>query len=121
MKESYITEIEQEKCEKVAQAFLKMYPKDDILVMNAGKYGYVKLFYYRQLDGFEDVTTFTDSQEMFDDLWQEWIQNEVLEATKGTALSELDYEDKVENLPEDKQKELSAKKAEFMALAGMEQ
>ena len=55
MKEKYITDDEREKCRKVADAFAELYEIENILVVDAGRYGFVKLQYYRQPKGFEDA------------------------------------------------------------------
>ena len=39
MKETYITEDEQLKCQKVANAFAELYEIENILVLDAGRYG----------------------------------------------------------------------------------
>ena len=77
MKETYITEDEQLKCQKVANAFAELYKIENILVLDAGRYGFVKLQYYRLPQGFEDVITFTDSRSMFENLWQEWFDTKL--------------------------------------------
>ena len=69
MKEIYITDSEREKCRKVADAFAELYEIENILVVDAGRYGFVKLQYYRPPQGFEDAITFTDSRSMFENLW----------------------------------------------------
>ncbi|MCI8923999.1 MAG: hypothetical protein HFI45_08410 [Lachnospiraceae bacterium] len=43
---TYITDEEREKCRKVADAFGELYEVTDIAVVDAGKYGFVKLQYY---------------------------------------------------------------------------
>lgn len=39
----YITDEERKKCRKVAEAFTEMYEQEDMLVLEAGKYGFIKL------------------------------------------------------------------------------
>ena len=51
MKEKYITDDEREKCRKVADAFAELYEIENILVVDAGRYGFVKLQYYRPPQG----------------------------------------------------------------------
>ena len=58
-KKVYITKEEQEKCRRVAEAFAELYGLENILVMDAGRYGFVKLQYYKEPQGFDDVITFT--------------------------------------------------------------
>ena len=76
MKEKYITDDEREKCRKVADAFAELYEIENILVVDAGRYGFVKLQYYRPPQGFEDAITFTDSRSMFENLWEEWLDTQ---------------------------------------------
>ena len=57
-KKIYITKEEQEKCRKVADAFAELYELENILVIDAGRYGFVKLQYYKPPQGFEDAITF---------------------------------------------------------------
>lgn len=45
----------------------------DVIVLDAGRYGFVKLQYYTPPTGFENNDTFTDSRELFEDLWEEWL------------------------------------------------
>lgn len=116
----YITKEEQEKCRKVADAFTELYEIENILVMDAGRFGYVKLQYYRQPYGFDDVITFTDSQSMFSNLWEEWLNTTLVLLTRGTPIVETTYEEMFQWLPEEKQKELLSKKAEFAKRAEIE-
>lgn len=43
MKEKHIKDGEREKCRKVADAFVEPYEIENILVVDAGRYGFVKL------------------------------------------------------------------------------
>lgn len=119
-KKIYITKEEQEKCRKVADAFTELYEIENILVMDAGRFGYVKLQYYRQPYGFDDVITFTDSQSMFSNLWEEWLNTTLVLLTRGTPIAETTYEEMFQWLSEEKQKELLSKKAEFAKRAEIE-
>lgn len=119
MKKSYIKEIEKEKCRKVADAFTELYEMENILVMDAGRYGFVKLQYYKEPQGFDDVITFTDSQSMFENLWQEWLDTKLYLMAKGTPLIEKGYDGVLKSLPEEKQKELTDRKADFAIKAGI--
>lgn len=71
VEKSYITDIERERCKKVAAAYAELYELESILVLDVGRYGFVKLQYYTPEYGFNDVITYTDSESMFEDLWQE--------------------------------------------------
>lgn len=120
MKERYITDDEKEKCRKVADAFAELYEIENILVVDAGRYGFVKLQYYRPPQGFEDVITFTDSRSMFENLWEEWFDTQLFLLAKGTPMEGMNYDEIFQCLPEEKQKELTNRKAEFARMAGIE-
>lgn len=120
MKETYITEDEREKCQKVADAFVELYENENILVMDAGRYGFVKLQYYRLPQGFQDVFTFTNSRDLFEDLWQEWLDTKLLLRAKDTPMQEMDYGEIFKCLSEQEQKELEEKKQEFAKVAEIE-
>ena len=116
MKEIYITDSVREKCRKVAE----LYEIENILVVNAGRYGFVKLQYYRPPQGFEDAITITDSRSMFENLWEEWLDTQLFLLAKGTPMAGMGYSEIFECLPKEKQKELIDKKAEFVRVAGIE-
>ena len=120
MKERYITDEEKEKCRKVADAFAELYEIENILVVDAGRYGFVKLQYYRPPQGFEDVITFTDSQSMFENLWEEWFDTQLFLLAKETPMEGMNYDEIFQCLPKEKQEELTNRKAEFARMAGIE-
>lgn len=112
-KDVYITDEERKKCRNVADAFRELYELTDVVIVDAGKYGFVKLQYYKPPAGFDSLVTYTDSQVMFDDLWEDWLYNQLLTSVLGTPIAEFEYEDIFKYLPEEKQKELMAKRIYF--------
>ncbi|RKJ17651.1 hypothetical protein D7X48_21540 [bacterium D16-50] len=116
-KQIYITEEERAKCQKVADAFAELYEMEDILVVDAGRYGFVVLKYYKPPHGFEDAITFTDSVALFENLWEEWLNTKLYLMAKGTPLLEKGYKGVFESLPEEKQSELIVRKADFAKIA----
>ena len=114
MKETYITDSEREKCRKVADAFAELYEIENILVVDAGRYGFVKLQYYRSPQGFEDAITFTDSRSMFENLWEEWFDTQLFLLAKGTPMAGMGYHEIFRCLPKEKQEELMNRKAESL-------
>jgi len=118
-KQVYITEEEREKCKKVADAFAELYEMENIVVLDVGRYGFVKLQYYKLRHGFEDAMTFTDSVALFEDLWEEWLNTKLYLTTKGTPLLEKGYKGVFESLSEEKQSELIMRKANFVKTAGI--
>lgn len=120
MKKSYITDIERERCKKVAAAYAELYEIENIVVLDVGRFGFVKLQYYRPPYGFDNVITFTDSRSMFENLWEEWFDTKLYLLAKGTPMLEMGYEEIFKCLPEEKQKELVEKKTVFARMAEIE-
>jgi hypothetical protein len=56
-KQVFIIEAERKKCQKVADAFTELYELEDIVVLDAGIYGFVKLQDYTKRNGFDNVVT----------------------------------------------------------------
>ena len=120
MKEVYITAEERKKCQKVADAFAELYEIENILVMDAGRYGFVKLQYYSKQRGFENVFTFVDGKSLFDDLWQEWFDTKLILRARETPMKEMDYEEIFNCLSEQEKNELLDRKKEFAKAAEIE-
>ncbi len=110
---TFITSIEREKCNKTVNAYKELFDNEDIAVIDAGKYGFVKLQYYNPVHGFDCVTVFTNGDKLFEDLWQEWITTELLELAYGTTLENMTAEEIFQHLPEDKQTQLMKKRDYF--------
>lgn len=109
----YIMDEERKKCRQVADAFAELYELTDVVVVDAGKYGFVKLQYYREPHGFEVITTFRDSRKLFEALWQDWFEEQILTMVLGTPMEEMEYEEIFALLPREKQDELMDKKVYF--------
>ena len=52
-KQVYISDEEKVLCQKVADVFSKLYENEDLVVLDAGKYGFVKLQYFKLPQGFD--------------------------------------------------------------------
>ena len=118
-KKTYITEEEHRKCRKVADAFAEL-EDVDVVVVDAGRYGFVKLQYYTPPTGFENDFTFTDSRTMFDDLWEEWLHTQLIMLAREMGIEDIDYDDIFRQLPGEKQNELMGRKQHFAEAAGIE-
>ena len=116
-KQVYITEEERAKCQKVADAFAELYEMENIMVLDAGRYGFVELKYYKPPHGFEDAMTYTDNVALFEGLWEEWLNTKLYLMAKGTPLLEKGYKGVFESLSEEKQSELIMRKADFAKTA----
>ena len=114
-KKLFISEEEKDRCQKIVDAFADLYDQIDIVVKDAGRYDFVKLYCYDpDYNEFSKITTFTKSTELFDDLWQEWWHEQVFTLALDTPLMELDYPDILKALPIEYQKEIMSKKDYFI-------
>lgn len=103
----------------MADAFAEL-EDEDIVVVDVGRYGFVKLQYYMPPRGFENDYTFTDSRELFEDLWQEWLNMQLYWLAEGTPILEEGYDEVFKSLSKDKQNELMERKQHFAKTAGIE-
>lgn len=118
MQEAYISEEEHEKCRRVAEAFKDAFEGEDLAVLDAGRFGFVKVQYYKLPHGFDSVFTFVDAGELFEDLWGEWINSRLLEYARGTPMADMEYEQIFRCLPKGMRDSFVLKKQEFMEAAG---
>ena len=116
MAEKFITEKQRAKCRKVADAFTELYELTDVMVADAGRFGFVRLQWFSEGEGFDSAMVFSDSEELFEELWRIWYEHEVLTPVLGTPLAELDYDEIFQTLSKDRQEEIVEKKRYFIAL-----
>ncbi len=119
--EQNITEEEREKCRKVVDAFAELYEMEDedMLVVDAGRYGFVKLQCYTPSYGFEGLDTYTDSHSLFEGLWDEWLNRNLFLIAMEMQLDDIVGEEVFNTLPKEKQSELIGRKADFAQKAGI--
>ena len=117
----YITEEEREKCRKVIDVFEELYEieDEDILLVDVGRYGFVKLQCYTASHGFEELDPYTDSNSLFEGLWEEWLSLNVFLLAREMQLADVLYDDLFNNLPKEKQSELTGRKDYFAKKAGI--
>ena len=117
----YITEEEREKCRKVIDVFEELYEieDEDILLVDVGRYGFVKLQCYTASHGFEELDAYTDSNSLFEGLWEEWLSLNVFLLAREMQLADVLYDDLFNNLPKEKQSELTGRKDYFAKKAGI--
>jgi hypothetical protein len=118
-KQVYITEEEHDKCQKIADAFGELYELEDVVVLDAGEYGFVKLQDYTKRNGFENVVTYTDSKTMFDDLWNTWLDVKMYLIARDSSVIEKVYTEVYNRLIQEQKDEVMAKKDEFAEKAGI--
>lgn len=114
-----ISDEEREKCRKIVSAYEEEFEKMDMLVVEAGKYGFYKLLFSIFPSEVVNAALFTNGTELFDDLWSEWMKEQLITLLKDTPMIELSYDEMFKSLPKDKQKELMAKREYFAQKAGI--
>lgn len=112
-KPKYITEEERRKCQKVVDAYKELYEQEDIIVLDTGRYGFVKLQCYSEQYGFDSMAIFTDSEKLFYDLWEDWVHRKLFALVKGTPMVEMEYEEIFQYLPVKMRKEFIKKRIYF--------
>ena len=111
--DTFITETESTKCRRVADAFSELYEKvGNMAVADGGNVGYILLKYYNGYM-FESNEIYTDSKELFEVLWTEWLEHHLLTPVLGTPVAELDYDMLYEILPTEKKEAFKVEKQEF--------
>ena len=116
---SYITDEETINCRKVADAFSELLDSEDIAVLNAGKYGFVKLQYFKYPDGFDNMNSYYDSKSLFNALWDEWLYTQLICLSAGTPMENMNFDEILQCLPEEKRKELLDKQFYFADKTGV--
>lgn len=119
-KRRYITDEEKINCQKVADAFAELFQNEDLVVLNAGKYGFVKLQYFKFPFGFDNIDSFYDCKSLFDELWEEWLHTQLINLTANTPMADMDYEDILKCLPEEKREELLDMRLRLAEKTGIE-
>ena len=111
-KKVYITEEEREKCRKVIDAFAELYEMEDedMLVVDSGRYGFVKLQCYTPSYGFEELDTYTDSHNLFEGLWDEWLNLNLFLIAMEMQLDDIVGEEVFNILPKEKQPTLQKRR-----------
>ena len=65
MAEKYITEEQRAGCRKVADAFAELYELTDVVVADAGRFGFVRLQWFSEGEGFDSAGGNTGKKEIF--------------------------------------------------------
>ena len=82
-------------------------------------YGFVKLQYYTPPTGFENDFTFTDSKELFEDLYEEWLHTQLVALAGEMNVNDIEYDDIYRRLTEEQHRELEEQKKVFAQKAGI--
>lgn len=115
------TKEEHDKCKAVAEAFRELYDMlRDTCVLDAGEFGFVYLTnYMEQESSFDGNQVYCDAEELFEDLWQDWLYNDVLRSGIASENEDFDFEEAYNELPAEKKQEYAEKKQDFLDLAGL--
>lgn len=89
-------------------AFAELYEieNEDILVVDVGRYGFVKMQCYVPSYGFEE-------------LWDEWLNRNLFLIAMEMQLDDIVGEEVFNTLPKEKQSELIGRKADFAQKVGI--
>lgn len=109
MGDTYITEEQRTKCQKVSDDFVELYELTDVMVADAGRFGFVRRQWFKKDERFDSVVIFSVSFELFEELWQIWYEYQVLTPALGTPIAELDYDEIFNTFTKDRQEEIPQK------------
>lgn len=119
-KQIYIIEEEMKNCQKVIAAFTDLFETEDLIVLDAGRYGFVKLQFFKFPFGFDSIFSFYDSKSLFDELWKEWLYSQLLAFAADTPMENMDYPDIMRCLPSDTRQELLNQQILFAQKTGID-
>ena len=78
------------------------------------------MLFRSELYGFGKSSCYTDSKELFDALWNDWLNEQLFKiALNDPALMDLEYEDIYRSLTAEKRRELMGKRSFFAEKAGI--
>ena len=64
-------------------------------------------------ESFDGNSVYQDSKELFDDLWQMWLDYKILDSVAGTEREDIDYKKLYEELSAETQKSMKKKDSSF--------
>lgn len=110
---------EHDKCQKVVDAFSELYEMyGDMCVVDAGKLGFAFLKWYGG-ESFDGNSVYQDSKELFEDLWQMWLDYKILDSVAGTEREDIDYDQLYKELSTKEKEEYEEKRQQFLSLSGL--
>lgn len=109
----YISEMERKKCKIISEIFSGLCKALDIVIMDTGKYGFVKMQYDDEEREFINISTFIDGDGLFEALWKDWLNEQLFTYALRPPYEFMDYEEIFEHLPKKRQTQLMAKRIYF--------
>lgn len=99
MKKEYISKEERKKCAAVKAIFDQALADDsEIFIADAENYGYVILAWYDEERGFDSVETYTEAEDLFQDLLERWETLKLYEYAETGDYADDSYEEMVSRL-----------------------
>lgn len=99
MKKEYISKEERKKCAAVKAIFDQALADDsEIFIADAENYGYVILAWYDEERGFDSVETYTEAEDLFQDLLERWETLKLYEYAETGGYADDSYEEMVSRL-----------------------
>ena len=117
IQKSYISAKEREKCRIIADIFKKDLQKNDILIEETRKFGFIMLQYFEPKKNFDCAIVFKNCHEMFDLLLEEWFTCQITELMKKKCITNIDIDDFYNELPKEEKEKLRTRKANFVKQA----
>lgn len=117
LQKSYITATERENCRIIADIFKKDLEKDDIIIEETRKFGFIMLQYFEPKKIFDSAIAFKDCQEMFDILLEEWFTFQITELMKQKNVTDIDIDDFYNEMLKEEKEELRKRKTNFVKQA----
>lgn len=109
----YISEMERKKCKLISEIFSGLCKTLDTVIMDTGKYGYVKMQYDDEAYEFINISTFIDGGDLFEALWKDWLNEQLFAYAVKPPYEFMDYAEIFEHLPKKRQIQLMAKRIYF--------
>ncbi len=99
MKKEYISKEERKKCAAVKAIFDQALADDsELFIADAENYGYVILAWYDEERGFDSVETYTEAEDLFQDLLERWETLKLYEYAETGGYADDSYEEMVSRL-----------------------
>ena len=99
MKKEYISKEERKKCAAVKAIFDQALADDsEIFIADAENYGYVILAWYDEERGFDSVETYTEAEDLFQDLLERWETLKLYEYAETGGYADDSHEEMISRL-----------------------
>lgn len=111
---SFITNKERMQCRILADIFREELEKNDIIIKETARFGFVMLQYYEPIANFDSAIIFTNCQKMFYTLLDEWFWCQITELMNQKQVIDKDIDDFYNELCKKEKENLIKKKDDFV-------